>query len=92
MRKVSKMSSADAMVELVVQRMERPDKISKDIEGVATGVQYLISSTHLKYSTLVLLISESSGVGRLLVDLVLKAAANLREDYLKDESEVEGKK
>lgn len=70
-----------AVAELVSRTLVGEDMAS-GIERIADAVQRLADSP-LKWSTVVLLVSVASGIGKRDTECVLKAALSLRHEYLK---------
>lgn len=62
------------------------DVLATDIQKIASAVE-ILSSSRLKWSTVVYLIARSAGVGLKDTGAVLMAAKNLAKEYLKPEAE-----
>lgn len=73
---------AEATAELVARSMDAPEALASSIDRIAAAMQKLADS-RLKWPTIVLLVSEASGVGKRDTALVLTAAMGLGNKYLK---------
>jgi hypothetical protein len=77
-------SHEEAIADLVERKLTSPDELVRDIDKIGRAFQSL-SSTRLKWSTIVTLISDDSKVGKRDVERVLAAAVGLGQNHLKPE-------